>query len=113
MKLLHIDSSILGKDSVTRQITAAAVKRFCDADPGLEVIYRDLFANPLSYLSLEDMPDYDLHLSLAPNAHLNQTHQEQEIDILRQSVISARPRDAQSYRPKLPDPKRRANHRLR
>jgi Flavodoxin-like fold len=68
LKLLHIDSSILGKDSVTRQITAAAVKRLRDADSSLEVIYRDLFADPLSYLNLEDMPDYDLHLSLAHNA---------------------------------------------
>jgi hypothetical protein len=56
LKLLHIDSSILGKDSVTRQITAAAVKRLRDADSSLEVIYRDLFAEPLSYLNLEDIP---------------------------------------------------------
>jgi FMN-dependent NADH-azoreductase len=51
MKLLHIDSSVLGPHSVSRQISAAAVDRLRQATPGLEVIYRDLTSTPLAHLS--------------------------------------------------------------
>ena len=51
MKLLHIDSSILGENSVSRAISAAAVARLKQLDPGLEVIYRDLAAHPIRHLS--------------------------------------------------------------
>lgn len=51
MKLLHIDASILGANSVSRQLSAAAVARLKVANPGLEVTYRDLAANPLGHLS--------------------------------------------------------------
>ena len=51
MKLLHIDSSVLGGNSVSRQITAAAVARLKAQTPGLEVTYLDLAATPLLHLS--------------------------------------------------------------
>jgi FMN-dependent NADH-azoreductase len=51
MKLLHIDSSVLGPHSVSRQVSAAIVERLRKANPGLEVTYRDLGATPLSHLS--------------------------------------------------------------
>jgi FMN-dependent NADH-azoreductase len=51
MKLLHIDSSVQGPASVTRQVTAAIVERLRQANPGLDVTYRDLSATPLSHLS--------------------------------------------------------------
>jgi FMN-dependent NADH-azoreductase len=51
MKLLHIDSSVLGPHSVSRQVSAAAVERLRKATPGLEVIYRDLTLTPLAHLS--------------------------------------------------------------
>ena len=51
MKLLHIDSSVLGPNSVSRQVSAAIVRRLTDATPGVEVTYRDLAATPLSHLS--------------------------------------------------------------
>ena len=51
MKLLHIDSSALGAQSVTREISAAIVARWQDAVPGLAVAYRDLDAYPLPHLS--------------------------------------------------------------
>jgi len=53
MVLLHLDSSILGANSASRQLSAAAVERFRKQVPGLEVIYRDLAAEPLSHLSGE------------------------------------------------------------
>jgi FMN-dependent NADH-azoreductase len=51
MKLLHIDSSVLGPNSVSRQVTAAAVARLSDANPGLAVTYRDVAATPFTHLS--------------------------------------------------------------
>lgn len=51
MKLLHLDSSALGAQSVTRELSAAIVARWQDAMPGLTVDYRDLDANPLPHLS--------------------------------------------------------------
>ncbi|MGJ4907647.1 FMN-dependent NADH-azoreductase [Bradyrhizobium sp. SZCCHNRI1009] len=50
-QLLHIDSSVLGANSVSRQVSAAIVGRFRQIMPGLEVIYRDVAAEPLSHLS--------------------------------------------------------------
>lgn len=51
MKLLHIDASILGGNSVSRQLSAAAVERLEKTTPGLEVTYRDISSAPLSHLS--------------------------------------------------------------
>src|SRR6267142_2228586 len=51
MKLLHIDSSVLGPHSVSRQVSAAIVERLREANPGLEVSYRDLTLTPLAHLS--------------------------------------------------------------
>lgn len=51
MNLLHIDSSALAANSVTRQLTAAIVARWQDQVPGLEVTYRDLDAEPLPHLT--------------------------------------------------------------
>lgn len=51
MKLLHIDASILGGNSVSRQLSAAVVERLQKATPNLNVTYRDISAAPLSHLS--------------------------------------------------------------
>jgi FMN-dependent NADH-azoreductase len=51
MKLLHIDSSVLGPHSVSRQVSAAIVDRLYKANPALEIAYRDLTATPLAHLS--------------------------------------------------------------
>ena len=50
-KLLHIDSSVLGPHSVSRQLSAAIVERLRKATPALEVTHRDLTAAPLAHLS--------------------------------------------------------------
>jgi FMN-dependent NADH-azoreductase len=55
MRLLHLDSSILGANSASRQLSAAAVDRFRKQLPGLEVAYRDLAAEPLLHLSGEHL----------------------------------------------------------
>ena len=51
MKLLHIDSSVLGPHSVSRQVSAAIVDHLRKATPGLEIVYRDLTSTPLAHLS--------------------------------------------------------------
>ncbi|MBR1211181.1 NAD(P)H-dependent oxidoreductase [Bradyrhizobium sp. JYMT SZCCT0180] len=51
MKLLHIDSSVLGPHSVSRQVSAAIVDRLRQSTSGLEVNYRDLTLTPLAHLS--------------------------------------------------------------
>lgn len=52
MKLLHIDSSITGAQSVSRQLSAASVERLRAIHPGLSVIYRDLASDPVPQQSV-------------------------------------------------------------
>jgi len=40
MKLLHVDSSILGANSVSREVSAAVVERLRHENPEVEVSHR-------------------------------------------------------------------------
>lgn len=51
MKLLHVDSSVLGPHSVSRQVSGAIVDRFIKTTPGLDITYRDVASAPLGHLS--------------------------------------------------------------
>ncbi|MDP3813712.1 FMN-dependent NADH-azoreductase [Pseudomonas sp.] len=51
MKLLHLDSSILADSSASRQLSSAVVDAWQAAEPGVQVIYRDLASDALSHLS--------------------------------------------------------------
>lgn len=51
MKLLHIDSSILGDNSASRQLSAGVVKAWQAAEPGVEVTYRDLADDAINHFS--------------------------------------------------------------
>lgn len=51
MNLLHIDSSILGEQSVTRSLSAATVARLRELVPDTRVVYRDLAAHPVPQFS--------------------------------------------------------------
>jgi FMN-dependent NADH-azoreductase len=55
MKLLHIDASIQGANSASRQLSAAVVERLRKASPDIEITYRDLAAEPLAHLSGEHL----------------------------------------------------------
>jgi FMN-dependent NADH-azoreductase len=57
MNLLHLDSSILGENSVSRSVSAAVVAQLKTAHPGLEIVRRDLVADPLPHLTLEALAD--------------------------------------------------------
>ena len=56
MKLLHIDSSITGAGSASRQLSAALVAALKAAIPGLGVVRRDLDANPIPHLDSKRLP---------------------------------------------------------
>jgi FMN-dependent NADH-azoreductase len=51
MKVLHIDSSVQGSASATRELTQEIVKRFTAARPDARVTYRDLAAQELPHFS--------------------------------------------------------------
>ncbi len=51
MNLLHLDSSILGGNSVSRVLSAAIVAKLEASNPTLAVTYRDLAAEPIPHLS--------------------------------------------------------------
>ena len=50
MKLLHVDSSITGPGSISRQVSAEVVRAWRERVPGLDVTYRDLERERLSHL---------------------------------------------------------------
>jgi FMN-dependent NADH-azoreductase len=72
MKLLHIDASILGDNSVSRKVSAAIVGRLRHEIPDLDATYRDLTATPLSHLS-------GAHLAAAQGAVLEAPSLQQDI----------------------------------
>ena len=51
MNVLHIDSGILGDNSVSRRLSAAVVAQIKAEQPDATITYRDVVANPLSHLS--------------------------------------------------------------
>lgn len=51
MNILHLDSSILGPQSVSRTLSADVVAKLKAARPDATVAYRDLAADPLSHLT--------------------------------------------------------------
>jgi FMN-dependent NADH-azoreductase len=53
MKLLHVDSSIQGESSVSRQLTAAIRARLLQGNPDASVTYRDLAVQPLPQYNSE------------------------------------------------------------
>jgi FMN-dependent NADH-azoreductase len=73
MNLLHIDASVLGDRSVSRQVSAAIVSRLTAANPDLTVVYRDLAAAPLAHLT-------GLHLAAAGGAEVSDQVQKEHAD---------------------------------
>jgi FMN-dependent NADH-azoreductase len=57
MTILHLDSSITGDASVSRQVSGAIVASLTAGDPAATVIRRDLAQQPLPHLTLEAFAD--------------------------------------------------------
>jgi len=70
MKILHVDASILGESSVSRQLSAAIVARLREAHPEATVTYYDLGAQPIGHLTGEHLAA--AQGALAENASLQQ-----------------------------------------
>ena len=73
MNLLHIDASVLGDHSVSRQVSAAIVSRLQAANPDLTTVYRDLAAAPIAHLT-------GLHLAAAGGAEVPDQIQKEHAD---------------------------------
>lgn len=56
MKLLHIDSSVTGEGSASRRLSAAVVAALTRAMPDLDVVRRDLDAEPIPHLDSRRLP---------------------------------------------------------
>jgi FMN-dependent NADH-azoreductase len=64
MTILHVDSSVTGPQSISRQLTSAIVERLRTADPDVTVDYRDLIADPLPHFEFgNDNPAVDAFLA--------------------------------------------------
>jgi FMN-dependent NADH-azoreductase len=59
MKLLHVDSSILGAGSASRVVTREVVERWKAAVPGLQVQHLDLGDEPLPHLTGRSLAKVD------------------------------------------------------
>ena len=55
--ILRVDSSITGENSVSRQVTARIVDQLGAAHPEARLIKRDLVADPLAHLTLDQFAD--------------------------------------------------------
>src|ERR1700675_1231886 len=113
MKLLHIDSSVLGPPSVSRQVSAAIADRLRKATPGLGIVYRDLTSTPLAHLSGQHLtaaqgaaPDAALRQDLAAGstaswwpARLSNTARKARKDWPATSASSSRSRAVDSTAP--------------
>ncbi|MDH1011750.1 FMN-dependent NADH-azoreductase [Pseudomonas nicosulfuronedens] len=80
MKLLHIDSSILGDNSTSRQLSAELVAAWAAAEPGVEVTYRDLAADAISHLSSASL------VAAGTPAELRDAAQKHEADLGEKSI---------------------------
>jgi FMN-dependent NADH-azoreductase len=72
MKVLHVDASILGESSVSRQLSAAIVERLRAAHPEIAVTYYDLGAEPIGHLT-------GAHLAAAGGAFAQSASLQQDV----------------------------------
>lgn len=75
MKLLHIDSSILGDNSASRLLSGEVVKAWQAADASAVVTYRDLAADAISHFSSTTL------VAAGTTAELRNAAQQHEADL--------------------------------
>ncbi|WP_434657438.1 FMN-dependent NADH-azoreductase [Pseudomonas sp. R3-56] len=75
MKLLHIDSSILGDNSASRQLSRELVQAWKTAEPAINVTYRDLAADAISHFSAQTL------VAAGTSAELRDAAQQHEADL--------------------------------
>ena len=57
MTILHLDASINGDNSASREVSRSIVEQLKGSNWGEQIVYRDLAANPLPHLTLEAFAD--------------------------------------------------------
>ncbi|MGV7183356.1 FMN-dependent NADH-azoreductase [Xanthomonas axonopodis] len=72
MKLLHLDSSALGANSVTRVLSAAVVEQQRRRHPEVDVSYRDLDRDPIPHLTAQTLAQADPAEAAAAEAVMQQ-----------------------------------------
>lgn len=87
MKLLHVDASILGANSVSRQLSAAIVKRLSETNPGIEITYYDLGAEPIGHLT-------GAHLAAAQGASPEEPSLQQDLVVGQKALADFLAADA-------------------
>ena len=60
MKILHIDSSINGANSVSRTLSRSTVEQLKAANPHAKIDRRDLGAQPLAHFTLDAFADHSI-----------------------------------------------------
>ncbi|HEY5289886.1 MAG TPA: FMN-dependent NADH-azoreductase [Caulobacteraceae bacterium] len=80
MKLLHVDASILGEGSVSRQVSARVVSSLIKAGGPIKVSYRDLAADPLPHLTPANLPGAHPLSALSPEANAERAASEAILD---------------------------------
>lgn len=88
MRLLHIDSSILGETSVSRSISAAIVNSIRRDQPDIEVIRRDLVADPLPHLTLSYLPTKYPLAGAAQDKDPSVAHRQESENVLAEFIGS-------------------------
>lgn len=83
MKLLHIDSSVLGTNSTSRLLTAEIVAQWRAAHPGIEVEHLDLATDAPSHLSADS-----LGFRVAPGAAAPTEVQLREKNRISEALVS-------------------------
>jgi FMN-dependent NADH-azoreductase len=90
VKLLHIDSSILGGHSASRQISHDVVERLRGQGGTVEVVRRDIVADPLPHLELSNLPSrHPLAAQLDPAAREASAAIRAESDQVLQEFLDA------------------------
>ncbi|AZR23345.1 FMN-dependent NADH-azoreductase [Xanthomonas vasicola] len=72
MKLLHLDSSVLGANSISRELSAAIVEQQRRLYPEVEVSYRDLDRDPIPHLASQTLAQTDPAEAAAAEAVMQQ-----------------------------------------
>ncbi|ALI10450.1 MULTISPECIES: FMN-dependent NADH-azoreductase [Pseudomonas] len=88
MKLLHIDSSILGDNSASRQLSREVVEAWKAAEPGITVTYRDLAADAISHFSAQTL------VAAGTSAELRDAALKYEADLSSETMAEFQAADA-------------------
>lgn len=72
MKLLHLDSSALGANSISRVLSAADVEQQRRLHPEVDVSYRDLDRDPIPHLTAQTLAQADPAEAAAAEAVMQQ-----------------------------------------